>query len=140
MSVRRKSVMPPSEAIAKQQRTFHLAEGAEWGGFINIKLSEEQKEAFHAWHAGAGNEPALILDELLGAGMKVTLAYDRENECYICSYTGKLATFSSERFVTTTRAGTMSEVIALAVYKHAYIARGVYDDFMYTSKKAPNWG
>lgn len=129
---------PKPEAQNYTQYTFHLLEGAEWGGFINVRVDDQQKLDFSSWYEENVNVSAQILEELLAAGMKVTLAYDAENDSWLCSFTGRLVADSPDRFVTTTRAGSMAEVIALACYKHVYIVRGVYK--RYSNNNKPLWG
>jgi len=137
----------PSKNMPKQteferdvlpHRDFRLDENAPWGGFINVRLDDEQKEQFHAWYDANPNFSAQILSELLPAGIKVTLAYDWENDSWLCSFTGRLVSESAERFVTTTRAGSMPEVIALACWKHVYVQRGFYK--RYSNNNKPTWG
>lgn len=120
------------------QRLFFLKDDAAWGGFINIRLDEDDKTAFTEWWESSEHSPSLVLEELVSCGIKVTLAFDPENTAWLCSFTGRLVLDSDERFVTTTRAGSMSEVIALAVYKHVYVVRGVYKK--YSNNNKPLWG
>lgn len=120
------------------RHTYHLTEGAEWGGFINVPVDEQQKAEFYAWYEGDHSAWWLIMEELLGAGIKVSLAYDGDNDSWICSLTGALVDGYAERFVTTTRAGSLGEVQALACYKHVFVVKGVYR--MYNGKKKPLWG
>lgn len=129
---------PKPESLNYTPHSFALPEKAEWGGFINVHVDDQAKLDFSTWYEENVNVSAQILEELLGAGMKVTLAYDHENDCWLCSFTGKLLAESDQRFVTTTRAGSMAEVIALACYKHVYICRGVYQ--RYASGIKRQWG
>jgi len=129
---------PKTAAIDMNYHTFHLLEGAEWGGFINVRLDDSEKLLFSVWYEENPNVSAQILEELLGAGMKVTLAYDHDNDSWLCSFTGRLVEGDSSRYVTTTRAGSMGEVIALACYKHVYVVKGVYKK--YSNSNKPLWG
>jgi len=138
--------MPPKNHSTKAefdrdmlpQRSFFLKDDATWGGFINIRLDENDKLAFNAWWEQSEQYTSLILEELVSSGIKVTLAFDPENTAWLCSFTGRLVSDSDERFVTTTRAGGLSEVIALACYKHVYVVRGVYK--RYSNNNKPLWG
>jgi len=100
---------------------------AEWGGFINIRLSDEQKENFYLW---ADENPQTItasVDDMLGSGLKITLSYDAENQAYVCAVTGSLLADSpGVRFVTTSRNSTMQGVLALTVWKHFVLTGGEY--------------
>jgi len=133
--------LPPEETPNRpgtDQYSYRLSDNAAWGGFINVKIDEQQKERFTEWYEGERNASAQILEELLIAGIKVTLAYDTDNDSWLCSFTGRLVGDSDDRFVTTTRAGSMPEVIALACFKHVYIQHGVYAK--YSNNNKPLWG
>ena len=123
-----------------EQGIYHLDNEAAWGGFINIRLDEEQKSSFHAWFADNATTVAGYVDDVLAEGMKVSLAYDRENQCYIATFTGALVGNSNERYVATSRAGTLNECLGLAVWKHFYIADGDYGNFRPKTSTMMSWG
>jgi len=124
--------------LPSPHKSFQLDPDAPWGGFINVKLDDTQKAAFEKWWEANPDYSAQILSELLPAGIKVTLAYDGDNDSWLCSFTGRLVRESNERFVTTTRAGSLVEVIALACWKHVYVVRGIYKK--YSNNNKPLWG
>jgi len=113
-----------SKGVAKGR--FWLPNDARWGGFINIRLSEEQTGEFHGWYAVNQQHVAGYLDDHLADGVKFGAAYDAENECVIVTYTGALVSKSNERYCVTSRAGTLSAAVALAVWKHEVLAQGDY--------------
>lgn len=133
----------PASAPPKQEKPddqpFWLASDAPWGGFINVKVDDEQKEEFHLWCAENPDEGWRILDDLLGKGMKVGLSWDMENECYILTFTGALVANSTERYCTTNRAGTLGEVVALSSWKHSVLVAGNYGDLK-ANGRMRNWG
>jgi len=131
---------PSPENGAVQVGAYHSEPDAPWGGYINIRLEEAQKSAFFDWYAENAGQAPQILDTLLGDGMKVGLSYDRENECYITTFTGRLVGGSDARYCCTTRGGRLEEVLALACWKHVYVARGDYGNFRPRSGKLDNWG
>jgi len=122
------------------QGVYWLPSDATWGGFINIRLQDDAKLAFNAWWETHPNESATILDDLLGEGAKFGVSYDRQNECYVSTLMGALVEGSNERYCVTTRAGSLSEVIALTVWKHAYYAKGDYGSFRPATSKLDSWG
>jgi len=135
-----KSKSPESEFERDMlpQRSFFLEEKAEWGGFINVRVDDQERLLFEEWYENNPQLPALILQELVSCGVKVTLAYDPENAAWLCSFTGRLVSERADRYVTTSRAGSMPEVIALACWKHVYLVRGLYHP--YSNSKKPLWG
>lgn len=121
------------------QGKYWLPSDNPWGGFINIRIDEAQKAEFHLWCEANPDEGWRILTDVLGQGMKVTLAYDNENECYILSFLGALVEGSTERYCVTSRTGTLGDVIALAGWKHEVLVAGRYGDLRSTGRMN-NWG
>jgi len=111
------------------QGRYWAPQEAGWGGFINVRLSDSQRENFHEWEAANSAHIGAFYEDHLGEGIKFSAAYDRENESYVVSYTGRLVAISPDRFCVTSRAGTLSQALALAVYKHEVMAEGDYIRF-----------
>lgn len=111
------------------QGVYWLPSDAAWGGFVNIRLDDQQKEEFADWFERNGSDIPLMLDDILGAGMKVAFAYDRENESYVVTFTGALVSNSNERYCATSRAGTFDKCLGVACFKHGILAQGDYGNF-----------
>jgi len=140
MVARKKTPPAPPQDPEQLEFSYLTDEGALWGGFINIRLSDEQKAAYHEWaNHNDGDVPGLFVD-LLGYGMKIGFSYDGENQCFVCTLTGRLCQSLPDRFVMTTRAGTYFDVLCLAVWKHYFLARGDYDNFQPRGGNFPVWG
>jgi len=119
---------------------YYVDPKAPWGGFINIRVDDSQAAEFEKWWPDYRQEVWRSFDDLLGAGMKVSFAYDEENECYICSFTGKGWEASTSRWCMTTRAGTLDESLALAMFKHFVLADGDWGDYLPKTGKKKQWG
>lgn len=131
------------EQVAEQsppRGMYYTDNEAAWGGFINIRLDDEQKSAFYAWLEDAAQTIHQLTDDVLGHEAKVSLAYDTKNSCYIVSYTGALVLGSNERYVVTSRAGTLHEALALAAWKHFYLCDGDYGNYKPSNGSFMNWG
>lgn len=129
------------EQVSEQQNgMYYTSNEAAWGGFINIRLDDEQKANFYAWLEGASGSIHQLTDDVLGHGAKVSLAYDTQNSCYIVSYTGALVLGSNERYVVTSRAGTLHEALGLAAWKHFYLCDGDYGNYKPSNGSFMNWG
>lgn len=137
---RKKKGTSDAEKPTIQQGIYWLGNEAVWGGFINIRLDDEQKSSFHAWFEDNAASVAGYVDDVLAEGMKVGLAYDRENQCYIATFTGALVSNSNERYVATSRAGTLNECLGLAVWKHFFVAQGDYGNFKPKTSTMMSWG
>lgn len=137
----RKAKSPETSSKPKEvtQGKWWLSPDAPWGGFINIRVDEEQKEEFHVWCRDNPEQAWAHFDDALGQGMKSSLAYDRENECYIMTLTGALVEGSTERYCVTSRAGTLGDVIALSMWKHVELVHEKYGDLR-ANGRMNNWG
>ena len=138
---RRKSSPKVVLPSTTERQPYYLPNDAPWGGFINIRLDEEQKGEFFEWMAAHVAHYPAYFDDLIGAGLKATFSYDVENDCYILALQGGLVgSMSGSRFVSTSRAGTMSEVIALTVWKHIILTEGDYGNFKPRDLTFMKWG
>lgn len=135
---RKKAAVPPVDApyVGK----YWISSDAPWGGFINIRVDDAMATDFEAWWQTNRQEAWRAIDDLMGEGMKISFSYDNENECYICSFTGKGWDTSNSRWCMTTRAGTFDEVVALAVWKHVVLAELSWGDFLPKTGKKKQWG
>lgn len=123
------------------EQPYYLPNEAPWGGFVNIRLSDEQREEFSSWYAANAAHFPSTFDDMLGSGLKATFSYDAEHECYILALQGALMGSSpGDRFVSTSRAGTLNEVIALSVWKHDVLCRGDYGNYRPKDSTFMKWG
>jgi len=125
----RKGTSEPAEF--KNTQRYYLEAEAAWGGFINARLSEETAEAFQKWLVtDEGRKYALLVDDMVGQGIKVTFSFDQEHNCYVASATGALCSETPKhRYSSTSRAGSIAEVLAMTAWKHFYLVEGDYSAF-----------
>jgi hypothetical protein len=129
MPPRKKPDLKPIEPENVRQ-PYLLDNEAPWGGFINIRLDDEQTEQFFAWYEENKPNVAPYFDEMLGAGIKASVSYDAAHQCYVMALTGALmGSTPKSRFCSTSRASTLPEVTALSVWKHVVLARGDYGNY-----------
>lgn len=137
----RKKQVPVAAPPDGVRQPYFLESDAPWGGFINIRLSDQQKEEFHAWQEDNHEFSARYFDEMLGSGIKASFSYDAHNECYVLAVTGALVLdIASSRFCSTSRAGSMAEVVDLTVWKHDVLARGNYGNYKPKTGAFLSWG
>lgn len=56
---------------------------------VNIHFNEREKEEFNVWFKGK-NEPSLTdLLEVVEGGFKVSLSFDKRDDTFLCSLTGR---------------------------------------------------
>lgn len=125
--------------ISARQR-FACASDAAWGGFLNVRLTDEQKAQFDEWRASVGAQFWSSLADIVAEGMKLSLVYDAENECFVATFTGALTGSPKFREASSSRAGTWEEAVALMVFKHEVLAVNGWGDFRPKSKTFMSWG
>ena len=79
-------------------------------------------------------------EDHLGEGIKSSFAYDEENRAFICTYTGRLVDMVQSRYSVSSRAGTITQALSLAVYKHEVLAEGDYIRFSGSVKEFLQFG
>lgn len=131
-------VVPPHKQLNKAH--IGCPQTQSGGGFLNVKLDEAQKSAFYRFADENRGFHWLALDDALSQGVKFGATYDRENQAYVVTLTGALVVGSNERYCSTSRAGTLDEAIAVAMYKHDVMAQGDYSDFMPRTGTFKQWG
>lgn len=119
---------------------YSLPTDAQWGGFLNARLSDEQVERFAVWREEVESEFWGDLFELVGLGAKFSLAFDHENSCYVASLTGNLCLGLGLRCCATARAGTSDEAVALLMFKHQILAGGDWGQFRPKTSTFMTWG
>jgi len=126
----RKKTSDPVEEERKSRQPYLLPNEAPWGGFINIRLDEEQTAQFFSWEEENREHVSGYFDEILGAGVKASFSYDATHECFILAITGALmGSTPGSRFCSTSRAASFFLVMALTVWKHVVLARGDYGNY-----------
>lgn len=124
-----KSTVPEPEPTSADQ-PYLLPNDSPWGGFVNIRLEDEQKQQFFLWEEENKQFVSGYFDEMLGAGIKASFSYDASNECYILAVTGALMGVTpGSRFCSTSRSSTLVQVMALTVWKHVILAKGDYGNY-----------
>lgn len=138
---RKKATNSTNKTTPNEAQPYHLANDADWGGFINIRLDDEQAASFKSWYSNGSVNVEAAIDEMLGLGCKLSAAYDAENQCYICSITGGLVGANrSHRYTSTSRASTLHEAYGLSVWKHYILCEGDYGNYSPKTQLFMKWG
>lgn len=116
------------------------ADNAEWGGFINVAMSDEEKAAAREWIVAFSGEVDSYLSDAVWEGLKLSISADTSNECFIATFTGIPYEGSKLRCSLSARGATLWESTALLVYKHYVLAGGNWGQFTSSGKKKDNFG
>lgn len=137
---RKRKASPEEPKKEVEQGRYFLPNDAPWGGFINLRVTDEQKDHFAIWFDANRSLIDSSLEDTLSEGMRFGLAYDAENECFIATFTGKGVASIGQRYCLTSRAGTIPESIALLLWKHWILCDGDWGDFNVRTGRMMSWG
>ena len=140
--------MPRSKAKPRSQERPDVHAGqrywaesdAVWGGYLDLRLSDDDKVKFDVWYGDNESSWAGMLSDTLVDGMSFSVKFDIENSCFLASFVGAGVTGSNERYCLTARAGSWPDAAALLVYKHCVLMGGVWDDFKPSNSRLKSWG
>lgn len=123
----KKSELSDVTGNAKARLQLRRAESKdEWAGFVPCEVSTAEKPAFDAWYAADEAYPWGLVANALFEGLKLSVSFDKANDCYIASLSGRPDRTGSQAWnaVLTARAGDFNAAVALVMYKHEVILGG----------------
>jgi len=97
----------------------------DWGGYLNMRLSPEQKKDFETWYREMGDDVWELFIQTLMEGMKVSFVYDPDNDTYTVSLMNspRCTCGVNALYVLSAYAQDWRVAVALVLYKH-YQSRG----------------
>lgn len=101
-----------------------VATDADWGGYVNIRLSDDAVAEFELWSGAPECDWWGMYCELVAEGARVTCVSDPANDCYIMSATTCGWHGGTSRWTLQARAESVQRAAALLVYKHYIVAEG----------------
>lgn len=87
-----------------------------WHGFVRCELTEKEKADFKAWDVGF-DEAFAELAELL-PDYKLSLSYNKANQCYVASLTGTSPDHVNQGWCLSAFAGTLDNAVRVLWFKH----------------------
>ena len=90
-------------------------ERAPFVGYVNVTLTEEDREDFESWF----NQQDIVVDAYLDAfdkGYQLTLKFDFENDCYNCSISTWNVEAEDSGVIYTAKSGTVEGATWKAIY------------------------
>jgi len=97
------------------QRKAASSDRAEFVGYVNVTLTENDKADFEVWEA----DTDLVNDgyyQALGLGYQFTLKQDLSNEVYLCSVSQFRPGKSDSGFIYTARSDAPNKALLKAIY------------------------
>jgi hypothetical protein len=106
--------------------------------FVNLKLTEEDRGTFTAWAEANNGDVLTYLEQLIGAGYKLSLNEDEENHCFIAAITGGQDNRDNRNKCMISRAPDLLDALQLALYKHFVLCNG--GNWGDSEKQDMTWG
>lgn len=91
-----------------------------WRGFVDVKMTDEEKQLFTQWDVH-DNDLFLLMSEAVSAGHKLSISFNKQNDTFVCSFTGNEGTGKHEGFTLTAFAGDWYIAVRALVFKHAVL-------------------
>lgn len=116
------------------------ASDAEWGGFINIRLTDEQKDAARSWIESEAKSILSWLTDELWVGFKLSVTADVANNCFIATFTGTPYEGSKLRCSLSARGSTWFEAVGLLMYKQVILSERNWGQYRTDGRKQDQFG
>jgi hypothetical protein len=91
-----------------------------WRGFVDVKMTDEEKQLFAQWDVH-DNDLFLLMSEAVAAGHKLSISFNKQNDTFVCSFTGNDGTGKHEGYTLTAYAGDWYIAVRALVFKHAVL-------------------
>lgn len=137
---RKQTQSKPKTSEPITQGKYWLPSDADWEGFVNLRLTDDDKAVFEVWYDSERSHIWQYLDDVMGEGMKVGLSFDRENKAYVCTLTGSGWSGGKTRLCLTTRASSLDEVLALSMFKHYQMLHEDWGNWRPKTSSSNVWG
>lgn len=105
-------------------RLYYCAADASWGGYINLRISEDERSDFDLWQTEEQANLSRFLESATVDGLKLSVTYDAENSAYIATFTGAGCHGDKARYCLSARSSDLNEAINLLLYKHLVLLDG----------------
>lgn len=99
-----------------------------WKGFIDVKLSDQDKANYAAWDVMDGD----VWDGMATyceAGIKIALSFNQQNASYNCAGTGQGASGANNGYCVVAHAKTPYEAARVWLYKVAVMLPAVWNEY-----------
>lgn len=114
----RKQTGKNARADVNANRPYYCASDAAWGGYVNLRVTEDERSDFDGWFIEEEANLSDMLAQAIVDGLKVSVSYDAENSSAIATFTGAGCIGDKARYVLTARNADWWSAIALLLYKH----------------------
>lgn len=92
----------------------------EWRGFIDVKMTDAEKEMFSQWDVH-DHDLFVLLSEAVAQGHKLSLTFNKQNDTFVCSFTGNEGTDKHEGYTLSAYGGDWYIAVRALVFKHVIL-------------------
>jgi len=106
-------------------------EKLEWGGYLNVRLTQEQHRRFDVWYGELKDDVWDLFLQALSQGMKYSLVYDAEIDTYTASLmnTPRCTCGLNSLYVLSAYAPDWRVATALLMFKHYQLLGGTWENY-----------
>lgn len=104
--------------------------------FVQIRLYEADKDKFEQWRKSEGQDTDLLLARMAMDGYKMSLSWDENHSCFICSHTCLNPKDENYCLVLTSRSDDVLEAMSMNVFKHLVMCH----DTVWPMSENASWG
>lgn len=104
--------------MAKRER-----DNATWKGFVDVKLTSEEKDSYVSWDIH-DDDLWLLLVDAISAGHKLSITFNRQNDQFVASFTGQTDTGKNEGYTLSAYAKTWYDSVRVLTFKHSVLLEG----------------
>lgn len=91
-----------------------------WKGFVDVKMSEQEKELFSAWEVH-DDDLFVLLADAVAHGHKMSLTFNKQNDTFVASFTGNEGTKDHEGYTLSAYAGDWYLAVRALLFKHTVL-------------------
>jgi len=102
-----------------------------WGGYLNVRLNEDQKQQFSQWYSELGDDVWELFLQSLMEGMKFSLTYDSGTDTYTACLTNspRHTCGVSSLYVLSAFAPDWRLAVAALMFKHYQLLGGTWENY-----------
>jgi len=117
-------------------------EALPWGGYLNMRLTEEQKRQFQLWYEQMKDDVWELFLQSLMEGMKFSLTYDSNTDTYTACLTNspRCPCGVTSLYVLSAFAQDWRIATAILIFKHYQLLGGTWENFRPSRTVQDNFG
>lgn len=113
-----------SEANARKRRNGLTGVSGEWKGFVDLNLSDADKEHLQSWVVSDEWDGYGAIAELVERGYKLSLSPDPAHNCVVATVTGRVEGNENLGYSMSARGPSVDGAVAALAYKVLVVLQG----------------